>query len=157
MARLPDRFDLWVRKARECSDPARQVDYVLGALSALTHWYFFDIGTKQNPRPSEVEIENHWYILVFSDIARIEEIVEIGPPPVISIPTPAAMAWCVERKTQGCAGLLVNPGDFAAVVPLSQLEVFHDEWSRQQISRASGFWMPNLTTEEEDFWQEHGI
>jgi hypothetical protein len=162
MSRLPDRFDLWVRKARECPDPARQTDYVLGALAALNEWFFFNIGTTENPRISEAEIENHRYKLVFSDHGRIEELVEGNLPqgaplPVISMPTAVAMTWCIERKAEGCAGLLVNPGDFAAVVPLSQLEAFYAEWTQRGGRQASGFWIPNLTTEEEDFWQEHGL
>ena len=162
MSRLPDRFDLWVRKARACPDPVRQADYVLGALAALPEWYFFNIGTKEKPQVSEVEIENHWYVLVFSDSGRIEELVEDRVPkgeplPVISMPTATAMAWCLEHKAKGCAGLLVNPGEYAAVIPLAQVEAFHAEWNRCDGRRASGFWIPNLTTEEEDFWQEHGL
>ena len=75
MTRLPDRFDLWVRKARECPDPARQADYVLGALSALKEWYFLNIGTKENPQPAEAEVEGGRHLLVFSDRDRIEAIV----------------------------------------------------------------------------------
>ncbi len=162
MSRLPDRFDLWVRKARECLDPERQADYVLGALAALNDWYFFNVGTKEKPRISESEIENHRYMLVFSDYSRIEELVEDtlakgAPLPIISMPTAAAMSWCIERKAEGCAGLLVNPGDFAAIVPLCQLEAFHAEWSQRGGRQASGFWIPNLTSEEEDFWHEHGL
>lgn len=162
MPRLPDRFDLWVRKARECPDPARQVDYVLGALAALDHWYFCNTGTKEIPWVLEVEVENQWHKVVFSDYSRIEELIgDRGTKgealPIISMPTAAAMTWCIERKAEGCAGLLVNPGDFAALIPLSQLETFYTEWTQRGGRQASGFWIPNLTSEEEDFWQEHGL
>src|SRR5476649_1295941 len=99
MARLPDRFDLWVRKARECRDPARQVDYVLGALAGLTEWHFLNVGTKENPLPAEAEIEGTRYLLVFSDPGRIEDIREDAtqkddPLSTIAMPMAAAMAWC---------------------------------------------------------------
>jgi hypothetical protein len=161
MARLPDRFDLWVRKARECPDPARQTDFVLGALAALTEWNFLNVGTQDKPQPAEAEVEGRKHLLVFSDRDRIDEIVgerENGEAlPIIAMPSAVAMTWCIERKAEGCAGLLINPGDFAALVPISQLEVFHAEWSQRGGRLASGFWIPNLTSEEEDFWQENGL
>jgi hypothetical protein len=160
MARLPDRFDLWVRKARECQDPARQVDYVLGALAGLKEWHFLNIGTKETPQAAKTEVESTSCVLVYSDIARIEELLredtrllrKDDPLPVITIPTPIAMAWCMECRV----GLLVNPGEDAALIPLEQLETFHAEWSQRGGRQAAGFWIPNMTTEEEDFWQEHG-
>ena len=162
MPRLPDRFDLWVRKARASVDSARQVDYILGALIALSEWHFLNIGTRDNPQSAEAEIQGGRYLLVFSDVDRIEEVIEnhisrSEQVPVISIPAAAAMAWCLERKSEGCAGLLVNPGDDSALIPLSQVEIFHAEWLQRGGRQASGFWIPNLTTEEEDFWQENGL
>jgi hypothetical protein len=164
MARLPDRFDLWVRKAQKCSDAARQADYVLGALAGLKEWCFFNIGTKESPQPAETEIEGARYLLLFSDAGRIEELVGEGglvssgePLPVIAIPTGQAMPWCLERRATGCAGLLVNPGDDAFALPMEQLALFHEEWSKRGGRQASGYWIPNMTSEEEDFWQEHGI
>ena len=162
MARLPDRFDLWVRKARQCPDPARQADYVLGALAALREWNFLALGPKENPQPVEAEMEGARHLLVFSDAGRIQEILEEGaptnlPPAVITIPTAAAMAWCLQRRATGCAGLLVNPGEDAFAVSMENLETFHAEWTRRRASHPTGYWIPNLTTPEEDFWQEHGI
>jgi len=162
MPRLPDRFDLWVRKARESADPARQVDYVLGALAALKGWHFLNSGTRKNPQPAEAEIEGGRHLLVFTDVARIEEILgdrasKDDPLPVISMSAAVAMAWCMEQKTRGCIGLLVNPGDDAVLIPLSQVEAFHAEWTQRGGRQASGFWIPNLTTEEEDFWLENGL
>jgi len=158
MARLPDRFDLWVRKARKCRDTARQADYVLGALAGLKEWYFPAGGTKENPLPAAVEIEGVRYALVFSDPGRIGEIEEEGPPSgeplaTIVMPMAAAMAWCVERR----AGVLVNPGEDSALIPLDQLEAFQAEWRQRGGRQAAGFWIPNMTTEEEDFWREQGL
>jgi hypothetical protein len=159
MARLPDRFDLWVRKAREYNDPARQLDYVLGAMSALPDWYFINIGSNENPRPAVTEIENERQLVVFSDAERIREIVGDKVPasyplPLITIPSAKAMAWCLE---QNCTELLVNPGDEAVVVPLTELKKFLEEWTQRGGREASGYWIPNLTSEEEDFWQKHGL
>jgi hypothetical protein len=159
MPQLPDRFDLWVRKARECPDPARQVDYVLGALAGLKEWRFLNIGTKKAPEAARAQIGSDSCLLVFSDFGRVEELVrKVGsmqknPPPVITMPSAAAMAWCVECR----AGLVVNPREEGAVmIPFEQVKAFHTEWSLRGGRQAAGYWIPNMTTEEEDFWQRHG-
>ena len=159
MSRIPDRFDLWVRKARECEDPARQADYVLGALAGLTEWHFFNLGTKEKPQAARTQIDMDPYLLVYSDVDRIEDFIreqvrapENEPLPVISVATEAAMKWCVECRV----GLLVNPPEPAVMIPFAQLESFYAEWTKRGGRQASGFWIPNMTTEEEDFWQEHG-
>lgn len=164
MARLPDRFDLWVRKARKCSDPSRQADCLLGALAGLREWHFLNVGTKENPQPAETEIESIRHLLVFSNPDRIEELVRDGeqfhasvPLPIIAIPTAEAMAWCLKQRITGSGGLLVNPGEDAFLLPMDHLEVFHAEWETRGGRQAAGFWIPNMTTEEEDFWQEHGL
>jgi hypothetical protein len=160
MARLPDRFDLQVRKARSCTDPVRQADYVLGALAALAEWNFYNLGTKENPQIAKTEIDTDPYVLVYSDINRVEEIVlktlgprGAGPVPVIAVPTEAAMAWCVGCRT----GLFVNAPEDAVMIPFAQLEHFQSEWLKRAARQPAGFWIPNMTTEEEDFWQEHGL
>ena len=160
MARLPDQFDLWVRKARGCPDPARQVDYILGALVGLKEWHCLNIGSKEEPLAAQSEVDGKRCLVVFTDEGRVSEILEEaghgrGPDgvPIISIPAEAAMIWCLEQT----AGLLVNPGDDAVSIPVDQLEAFYTEWSKRGGRQAAGFWIPNMTTEEEDFWQEHGV
>ena len=160
MARLPDRFDLWVRKARTCEDTARQADYILGALAGLKEWHFLNVGTREAPQAAQAHIEADPCRLVYSDVSRIEELIQEGeavqkkdPLPVITIPAAAAMAWCVEGRT----GLLVNPGEDAVIIPLEQVEIFQAEWRQRGGRQAAGFWIPNMTTEEEDFWREHGL
>ncbi|MCE0482762.1 MAG: hypothetical protein LV479_00825 [Methylacidiphilales bacterium] len=158
MARLPDRFDLWVRHARQCPDAARQADYVLSALAALPEWVFLNLGSAQKPQPAEAEIEGTRHLILFSGPDRLDDLTPSGRPlPKIAIPTTAAISWCLERRLDGIAGLLVNPGDDAFAVSLDQLEAFHTEWTQRGGRQSSGFWIPNLTTEEEDFWQEHGL
>ncbi len=73
-------------------------------------------------------------------------------PSLITIPAPAAMAWCVECGM----GVLVNPPEDSALIPFAQLEVYHREWKARGARQSTGFWIPNMTSEEEDFWQEHG-
>jgi hypothetical protein len=156
MARLPDRFDLQVRKARSCTDPLRQADYVLGALAGLREWHFLNLGTKEKPQAARTEIDADPYILVYSDTGRIEEFVrehEKAALPVISVATKAAMAWCVECRV----GLFVNPPENAVMIPFEQVKAFHAEWLKRGARQSVGFWIPNMTSEEEDFWQEHGI
>jgi len=159
MARLPDRFDLWVRRAKECSDTARQADYILGALAGLKEWHFLNVGTAEAPIVASAQIGPDVCRLVFTDAGRIGELQESGQPfqanpwSMITIPAADAMAWCVEGRT----ALLVNPGEDAVIIPFGQLEIFHMDWNRRGGRQTAGFWIPNMTTEEEDFWQEHGL
>ena len=155
MARLPDRFDLWIRKARQCADAERQLDYVLGALAGLPEWHFLNAGTREYPNPAVVEMAGGSCLLVFSDAGRIEDLLTEGGHsldslPVITIPTAAAMKWCVTRGE----GLLINQ---EVVVPAGHFRHYAEEWETRGASAGRGFWIPNLTTEEEDFWQQQGL
>jgi hypothetical protein len=163
MPRLPDRFDLWVRRARDCADPARQLDYILGAMMALPAWHFLNLGTRDKPLPAAGEIDGARMLLVFSDPDRVAEwagqmnlSVEDGPP-IISIPPTAALAECLGEGLLKSDGLFVNPGEDAAVVPRDQVAAFAQAWREQGGTLRPGFWIPHLTSEEEDFWQEHGL
>jgi hypothetical protein len=157
MARLPDRFDLWLRQARACADPARQADYVLGALAALPYWHLLNVGTREQPQPAEGEVDGGRYLLVFSNAEHVEELIagteSMAPP--ISMPTIKAFPWSLDRP--GTAGLFVNPGEDSALVPREHVAHFHTEWLARQVGQPTGFWIPNMTSEEEDFWQEHGL
>ena len=169
MARLPDRFDLWVRKARSEADPDRQVDWVLGALVARPDLYFLNTGTKEYPQiglAQSMEAPNptDTFATVFSDAQRLRDFVEerkmpVAPrygyePPVIVSPMAPGLDWCVENKL----GLLINPtqGDAVTVSPQAVAQ-FVEEWKQRGERQTAGFWIPNMTTEEEDFWQEHGL
>jgi hypothetical protein len=158
-ARLPDRFDLWVRQARECPDPVRQVDYVLGALAALEEWLFLNTGTPEKPQIARTLIGADPCVFVFSDPHRVAELIQAAPgepssaPTLLTIPTANALVWCVENKL----GLLINPGDDSVLIPLKEVADFHSEWSQRAGGLASGYWIPSMTSEEEDFWQEHGL
>jgi hypothetical protein len=144
MSRLPNRFDLFVRQAKRCPEPARQADYILGAL----------------PQAAKTVIESQTYLLVFSDADRIEDALRERSPapapdplPVITVSAAAALAWCIECQT----GLFVNPPEDAVLIPFAHLEIFYAEWTQRGDRQSAGFWIPNMTSEEEDFWQEHGL
>ncbi len=159
MARLPDRFDLWVRKARATVDPARQTDYVLGAVVALREVYLVNIGTKESPSIARGKVESDECVLVFIDGERIGEFLAENAGTgqeltVITSPTAAMLAWCVENRL----GVVINPSVGETVmVPAAELAAFVAEWKERGGAQAAGFWIPNLTTEEEDFWQENGL
>jgi hypothetical protein len=162
MPRLPDRFDLWVRRAKAFSDPERQLDFVLGALVTRPDWFFLNVGTGDNPQPAIGEIEEARALLVFSDGGRVSEVAEqmVLPEPetrAMAIPSDKALGWCVDARPGGCEALLVNPGDDAVLIPLERVADFAREWQARDALQASGFWIPNLTGEEEEFWQEHGL
>jgi hypothetical protein len=162
MSRLPDRFDLWVRRAKSFSDPERQLDFVLGALVTLPDWYFLNVGTAENPQPAVGEFDSARSLVVFSDAGRIMEVAEQMELPkpethAMAIPSAKALVWCVDEKPGRCEALLVNPGEDAALIPLARVADFAREWQARDALQASGFWIPNLTGEEEEFWQEHGL
>ncbi len=161
MPRLPDRFDLWVRRARAHADPARQADYILGALMARPEWHFLNAGTPEKPHPASAEVEGAPHLLVFSGLDRVLEIAEqMGRPAAgsaIAIPSAQALDWCVEERPGQCAGILLNPGEDAVVLPLEYLADFAREWKARGAEPRAGFWIPHSTSEEEDFWQEHGL
>ena len=159
MARLPDRFDLWVRKARASAYPARQVDLVLGALVALTEVYFVNIGTKESPLISRGKLESEEYALVFTDAERIAEFLAQNTGAgqelaAIASPTVSALAWCKENGFGVAINLSVAE---SAMVPAATLAAFVEEWKQRGGREADGFWIPNMTTEEEDFWRENGL
>jgi hypothetical protein len=150
-----------MRQARAAADPQRQCDYVLGALVALPEWHFLNVGTSENPRPAAGEIDDAPHLFVFSDAARVMELAQqFGRPAessAITIPTESALAWCVNERPMQCAGLLINPGEDAAAVSIAQVEIFAAEWRARDARQSVGFWIPNPTSAEEDFWRENGL
>jgi hypothetical protein len=167
MPRLPDRFDLWVRKARVSADPERQIDWVLGALVARQELYFLNAGTTEQPticqvQPASEGASKDFFAIVFTDAERHEQFCEarrdekypVKFSKMIVSPTAAALDWCVERQI----GLLINYWISETVlVPPDTLAAFVAEWKQRGGRQAAGFWIPNLTNEEEDFWQENGL
>lgn len=161
MPALPDQFDLWVRRARHAT-PERQIDWLLGALYALNEWFFYNQGDEQKPIPAAVEVEGVRSVVIFSAAGKLQDFVESGGHDVTSVPSiairvPDATAYCLLFREAGCGALLVNPGDYAFMVDLSALEKFDAGWKARRNESSRGFWIPNMTSEEEDFWQQHGL
>lgn len=163
MAALPDRFDLGVTYARGKLAPERQAEFLLGGMMALPAWYFLNLGSTENPLPCTVEGDEQApedrHLLVFTDSDRLETLAQslghnLAPPPVISMSPAQALPWSLGHAL---AGLLINPGEYAFLLPQDQLRHYHQAWQARGGRETIGFWIPNLTTEEEDFWQEHGL
>ncbi len=163
--RLPDRFDLAVRKIRTTADTHRQIDILLGALLAQKTLFLWNIGTQETPAPAISEIEGTPAMIVFSDALRLSEAMDnydsdsskrnIDSTGLIALTSDHAFATAIALNT----ALLVNPlsGEDTFYVSKEHLEPFYNEWRASVQSQALGFWIPNITTEEEDFWQEQGL
>ncbi|MDD5262858.1 MAG: hypothetical protein PHD76_13515 [Methylacidiphilales bacterium] len=165
MSRLPDRFDLLVRKARErdCT-PERQLDLLLGGLFALSEWHFINRGDQENPRPAFVELDGTVSLLLFSNPDKADDFsAERGERKphealgLISIRPADAIEYARQFEAHGCHHLLVNPGAFSFMVLTGEVFGFYREWIQNRHKNKIGFWIPNMTSEEEDFWQEHGL
>ena len=164
MAAIPDRFDLWVRKARQEAVPERQVDLLLGSLFALRDWYFLNRESEDRPEPAMVDLQGETHLLVFSEAGRVNDFAEESGlcqcgdrAEFFSVPALKAAEYCRRFRAVGAAGILVNPGDHAFAVTLDGLEEFDRQWRERGARAGEGFWIPNMTSEEEDFWQEHGL
>ncbi len=165
MSRIPDRFDLLVRKAqeRDCP-PERQLDLLLGGLFALSEWHFINRGDRENPHPAFVELDGTVCLLLFSSPDKADDFSsERGerkpqePLGLISIRPADAIEYARQFEAHGCRHLLVNPGAFSFMVSTDEVFNFYTEWIRNRDKNKIGFWIPNMTSEEEDFWQEHGL
>jgi hypothetical protein len=160
---LPDSFDLQVRRARQTA-PERQSDFLLGSLFGLNEWIFFNTGEVKNPAPMIVELDGARYLLLFSSSQQADDCSaaaglrkEKDPLPLITVPIEGAPLYALGFRAAQVQGVLVNPGDYAFAVDLASLENFHHEWKKRSRTEHQGFWIPNLTSEEEDFWQEKGL
>jgi hypothetical protein len=162
MPTLPDSFDVAVRRAREMNRGQRQVDYTLGLLFAQSEWHFVNHGTAEKPFPALIDLDTARVLVIFSSLEKYQDFVELSTEtpanqsPSISIPVEVATGYCLQFRPAGCQAILVNPGEFAFQVSLEALKEFDENW-RSRPDTARGFWIPNMTTEEEDFWNEHGL
>jgi hypothetical protein len=155
MPRLPDRFDLWVRQARRSSDPERQLDLILGGLMSLREVYFLQAGGAGAPAIAQTRLDDTPCAPLATTPDCFREAMadeNAAAPPTIAVAPEPALAWCVEQGL----GLLINPGsEGAALIPPTSVATFLAGWKLRPAQ--AGFWIPNLTSQEEDFWQEHGL
>ncbi|MEM1060379.1 MAG: hypothetical protein AAGK14_14140 [Verrucomicrobiota bacterium] len=168
MAALPDWFDLWVRRARELpGDGVRQLELLLGAVFTLPEVFLWNVGTVEAPVPAIGEDESGIrLLLLFTHEHKLIELVEEHSSgagvPAIAMPPVQVGGFLQDLSAESgeIAGVLVNPGDFAFQVERRAWEDFSQAWTRRDPAErqaAQGFWIPKMTGEEEDFWQEHGL
>lgn len=163
MAAIPDSFDLQVRRAKSAA-PERQVDFLVGALFALSEWWLINQGSETEPYPVIVEMGAAKCVVVFSAPGKLQDFAdgargERVEVPNLAIRVPEVVEYCLRFREVGATAILVNPGDFAFTVELDALESFAMAWRERRAATGEprGFWIPNMTTEEEDFWQSHGL
>ncbi|MEM9398972.1 MAG: hypothetical protein AAF984_02080 [Verrucomicrobiota bacterium] len=165
MSALPDRFDLLVRRAKEKNiTPERQIDLIIGGIFALADVHFINRGTQEKPTPHFVELEDVVHMLVFTHTDKADTFsIERGdrkkgePLSIITMKPKDAVDYAIKLVEFGCEHWLVNPGPFAFSVPLETVKTFREQWLANGSGQGQGFWIPNMTDEEEDFWQEHGL
>lgn len=170
MSALPDWFDLWVRRARDLpvGDSQRQVDLLLGAVFVMPVVYFWNIGSEARPAPAIGEDEDGRQLaLLFTQAGKLEDVLEERHDgiidgheglPVIGVPPVQVGGYLQDLNADGAGigSILVNPGEYAFQIEVLAWEAFSVSFE-QRDPEARGFWIPHMTTEEEDFWEEHGL
>ncbi|NJK90660.1 MAG: hypothetical protein HC904_01790 [Blastochloris sp.] len=165
MSRLPDRFDLLVRKVRDTGmAPDRQLDLLLAALFTVKEAHLINAGTEAEPRPSFVELDGEILMPVFSSVDQADtyssERGQRGDRDalgLISMPPPLLLEVSRLFTDSGCHHWFVNPGPYGFILPLHEVESYESQRAQAQASAHTGFWIPNLTSEEEAFWEDHGL
>ncbi|MEM9443890.1 MAG: hypothetical protein AAGA18_00925 [Verrucomicrobiota bacterium] len=165
MPSLPDRFDLLVRRAKEKGvTPERQIDLVLGGMLVLADWHLINKGSQDQPTPHFVEMDDLIHLLIFTDTDKADTFsLDRGdrkpgePLGIISLKPGYAIEYALNLQVHGCEHLLVNPSDYGFSIPLQTVNRFYEKWKEGGAELGQGFWIPNMTNEEEDFWQEHGV
>jgi len=174
MPALPDWFDVWVRRTRELpdADGQRQLELLLGAVFTMPVVYFWNIGSESEPAPAIGEDEDGRHLaLLFTHAGKLQDllderedgVVELdGAVPVISMAPAQIGGYVQDLNTDGAdiGSLLVNAGEFAFQVDIRAWEAFALAWEERDPAErqaAQGFWIPKMSTEEEDFWEEHGL
>lgn len=161
MPPLKDRFDRQVEKARSMDlDDSRLRDFLIGILFGCLELHFLNAGDKDSPRPRFVELDGEVFLLTFSDPSKADDFTvmreerdEHDPLGLISMPPYDAATFAEQFIDWGCQYLLVNPGPFSFAVDIPAYCEFHKEWEASGGREQSGFFIPNLTTEEQDLWE----
>ncbi|PTY03974.1 hypothetical protein DB346_02615 [Verrucomicrobia bacterium LW23] len=181
MATIPDQFDLGVRRARLAADPDEQMEILMGALLARAEWYFLNIGTRHAPEAARVDMDDGPYLLLFTSPDKLHNLTDLrrgcredyespAPMPNFSIPCLKAVDYCLGLGDAALAaapsapggaavvrGLFINPGDYAFAVPMERFRQYITDWRERGGHLGQGFLIPNTSTEEDDFYQEHGL
>ncbi|GEM_PF-984844 len=165
MSRLPDRFDLLVRQVRkEAGSPERQIDFLMAAFFALKEAHLLNTGNEATPMPSFVELDNLILMPVFSSADQADTYTsergqrqDRDPLGLISLQPPALLEYTRAFKDYGCHHWIINPGPYGFIVPVEDAETYQKQRLESGEKSHIGFWIPNMTTEEEAFWEDHGL
>jgi hypothetical protein len=115
--------------------------------------------------PASSPISDEQVLLVYSDPSRLLEALEyylidkpggrVEGPGSISMTPIGTFEFCLKNNT----GLLVNPlaSEHNLLVPHEHVKAFYLNWKESAKHAQNCFWVPNMTDEEEDFWQERGL
>ena len=122
-------------------------------------------GSETEPYPAVVELGAAKCVVVFSAPGKLQDFADelrgekVEEMPNLAIRVPEVVDYCLLFRGAGATAILVNPGDFAFTVELDALESFTNAWRERRAAKGEsrGFWIPNMTSEEEDFWQSHGL
>jgi hypothetical protein len=165
MSRLPDRFDLLVRKMREReSDPQRQLDFLLAAFFTLKEAHLLNAGGQEDPRPRFVQMDALILMPVFSSADQADSYTieqqqrsDRDPLGLISMPPLSVLEYAQEWKGLGCEHWFVNPGPYGFIVSVAEAEFYQQQRAESAQANTMGFWISNPTAEEEAFWEDHGL
>lgn len=165
MSRIPDRFDLIVRQVRETSfQPERQLDFLLAAFFTLKEAHLINAGDEDNPLPAFVELDQTVLMPVFTSADQADTYTsERGqrsdhePLGLISMKPELALDYAQAFKSYGCYHWIINPGPYGFMLSLAEIESYQQQRKESAQAPNYGFWIPNLTSQEEAFWEDHGL
>jgi hypothetical protein len=165
MSRLPDRFDLLVRKVREEPySPERQLDFLLAAFFTLKEAHLINTGMEASPMPSFVELDNLILMPVFSSTDQADTYTsergqrgDRDPLGLISLQPLSLLEYSRAFTEFGCSHWIINPGPYGFILGLDEAEAYQKAFRASVDQHSRGFWISNLTSEEEAFWEDHGL
>lgn len=167
MTRIPDRFDLLVRKVRDGEmTPERQFDFLMSAIFTLKEVHLINNGGEVTPIPAFVELDGQVLMPVFSSADQAdtysierEQRNDNDPLGLISMKPAYLLEYAKEFIPYGCKDWIINPGPYGFILSLDSLQGYYEEFRKQAEEKpdGAGFWIPNMSTEEEDFWLENGL
>lgn len=104
------------------------------AVAGLSHWFFINRGSTDNPRPYALAAEAGNMVCIFSTPERAQAAAHgAGLVPadaavqLLSVPLPAALDWMVSLGEYGVAGVTVDHPEIGAWTPLGNLPRLRQE------------------------------